>query len=257
MESKKQIEPHKITKPIQLLAAWLSGLVVVNGSFLAAATQIKEPVWVAGTLIIASIVNVPLFLIAIFLLQTKFRPEMQEDSYYARYLESKTGHTEREVTAESFASIREDIGKLEVIVSEKVLQGTQQFNTDKIKWSSVTVMLNKVLDNFADIAKSLSKNGIPVHETFGGGADKPKIFKIAVGNGFSVDQIRSLILTTGEVIDGWVSFAHDDDELNQYDNQVLIGAYGEYKHGIKISQIKPIIEREGVTEAEIYKVIGR
>lgn len=40
-----------------------------------------------AVLVIASVVNVPLFLICIFLLQTKFRPQMQEDLYYSKYLE--------------------------------------------------------------------------------------------------------------------------------------------------------------------------
>lgn len=89
--SDQQIIPERITKPIQLLAAWLAGLVLVNGSFLGAAGAIPQPEWVRATLVIASVVNVPLFLLCLFLLQTKFRPEMQEDSFYARYLELNTG----------------------------------------------------------------------------------------------------------------------------------------------------------------------
>jgi hypothetical protein len=85
----EQIIPEKITKPIQLLAAWLLGLILINTAFLAAASQISKPDWTAGLLVIASVVNVPLFLISIFLLQTKFRPEMQEDTYYSKYLERK------------------------------------------------------------------------------------------------------------------------------------------------------------------------
>ena len=88
-----QITPHRITKPIQLLAAWLAGLAIVDGSFLTAAATIQTPTWVPGALVVASIVNVPLFLFSLFLLQTKFRPEMQEDSYYADYLQKKDSDT--------------------------------------------------------------------------------------------------------------------------------------------------------------------
>lgn len=88
---KNQIIPEKITKPIQLLAAWLVGLVLVNGSFLTFAFYNNGPDWVTGTIIIACIINVPLFLGCLFLLQTKFRPEMQEDSYYSKFLELNTG----------------------------------------------------------------------------------------------------------------------------------------------------------------------
>lgn len=85
----QNIHPDKITKPIQLLAAWLAGLILVNGSFLTAASQLTVPEWLPPTLVIASIVNVPLFLLSLFLLQTKFRPEMQEDVYYSKYLEKR------------------------------------------------------------------------------------------------------------------------------------------------------------------------
>lgn len=86
-----RIEPSKVTKPIQLLAAWLVGLILVNGSFLGAAISIASPEWVRVILVVASILNVPVFLFCLFLLQTKFRPEMQEDSYYSKYLEANTG----------------------------------------------------------------------------------------------------------------------------------------------------------------------
>jgi uncharacterized membrane-anchored protein YitT (DUF2179 family) len=82
-----QLVPHKITKPIQLLAAWLAGLAVINGSFLGAAGAIHSPPWPPVLFAIAAVVNVPLFIVSLFLLQTKFRPEMQEDTFYSKYLE--------------------------------------------------------------------------------------------------------------------------------------------------------------------------
>jgi hypothetical protein len=87
--STNNLRPEKVTKPIQLLAAWLLGLVLINSSFLVAATNIEFPNWGAGALIIATIANVPIFLISLFVLQTKFRPEMQEDTYYSEYLQRK------------------------------------------------------------------------------------------------------------------------------------------------------------------------
>ncbi len=72
---------------MQLLAAWLTGLIIVDGLFLMAAAKVESPNWAPGVLVIAAIVNVPLFLVCLFLLQTKFRAEMQEDVYYSKYLE--------------------------------------------------------------------------------------------------------------------------------------------------------------------------
>jgi hypothetical protein len=91
--STENIKPDKITKPIQLLAAWLLGLILINASFLTAASQIHKPEWAASMLVIATVANVPLFLISLFLLQTKFRPEMQEDTFYSKYLERKYSTT--------------------------------------------------------------------------------------------------------------------------------------------------------------------
>ncbi len=87
--SSENIRPERITKPIQLLAAWLLGLILINTSFLTAASQIHSPSWASGLLLIASVINVPLFLASLFLLQTKFRPEMQEDTFYSKYLERR------------------------------------------------------------------------------------------------------------------------------------------------------------------------
>ncbi|MEK6286979.1 MAG: hypothetical protein AABO57_14665 [Acidobacteriota bacterium] len=93
MEAERQvmqtqsIEPHRVTKPIQLLATWFAGLLLVDGSFLTAAHLLTNPSWLSPLLVIAAVVNVPLFLVSIFVLQTKFRPEMLEDRYYSKHLD--------------------------------------------------------------------------------------------------------------------------------------------------------------------------
>ncbi len=81
-----KIDPQTVTKPLQLLAAWLVALIVLDTAFLTAAATIKAPDWAPAILVIASVANVPLFLFGMFLLQTKYRPEMQEDSFYSVYL---------------------------------------------------------------------------------------------------------------------------------------------------------------------------
>lgn len=87
--AKNEITPDKITSPIQLLAAWFVALILMNGSFLTAANLVTEPSWIPSALVIAAILNVPLFLGFMFLLQTRFRPEMQSDEHYSKYLERK------------------------------------------------------------------------------------------------------------------------------------------------------------------------
>src|SRR2546423_174664 len=110
----QKLHPEKITKPFQLLAAWLVGLILVNGSLLTAATLLKEPIWIAPMLAVAAIVNVPIFLVAIFLLQTKFRPQMQEDPFYSKYLENLNTKSPPSGTADEIAQVR-----LQVSTSQK------------------------------------------------------------------------------------------------------------------------------------------
>ena len=89
---KPKIVPEKVTRPIQLQACWLVGLILVNGAFLAGARLIEQPAWVPGLLVIAAVLNVPIFLGCYFVLQTKFRAEMQEDSYYSKYIGSSVAN---------------------------------------------------------------------------------------------------------------------------------------------------------------------
>jgi signal transduction histidine kinase len=101
-----EIKPEKITSPIQLLAVWLSGLILIDGSFLIAATSIKSPSWIPALLVISAIVFVPLFLVLIFIMQTKFRPELQEDAFYSKYLDKER---ENNLSVNESASIRVDL----------------------------------------------------------------------------------------------------------------------------------------------------
>lgn len=80
------IRPERVTKPIQLLAAWLAGLVAVDSVFLVAASKLEACSASSTALVVAAILNVPGFLILLFLLQTKYRAEQQEDRFYAEHL---------------------------------------------------------------------------------------------------------------------------------------------------------------------------
>jgi hypothetical protein len=255
MEAQRHLEPHKITKPIQLLAAWLTGLVLLDGAFLVAASKITQPDWIAGYLVIASILNVPLFVLAIFLLQTKFRPEMQEDSFYSVYLQSKTGNTEMRVSAESFATVRENLAKVEQIVAASLKKDAVEETLERARWSSLTISVNRNIDVFSAIVRALSERGIPVHETFGAGAGVPDGFAVALGRGFEVDQISRLVEALLSITDGWLNFAEDEQEPGQYDGRALIGAYGS-AYGVRISEMRSLLASGAKTAPEIYKLIG-
>ena len=205
--SNHKIDPTKVTKPIQLLAAWLVGLVVVDGSFLTAARLITNPDWISATLVIAAILNVPIFVSAIFLLQTRFRPEMQEDTYYSQYLREQRSIDAPENLPKAVSSLRTDVfeansNTLEIIkgVQSQVKELTAQVSVvakhagigesvipriDRLEeafarsgetidiakrgaqWEKYRVGINDLLPDYQGIIRTLAENQILVSKTFG------------------------------------------------------------------------------------------
>jgi hypothetical protein len=88
--SEPQIQPHKITKPIQLLAVLMSGLVLLVSAFLTGARFLNDPQWMPAFLAISAVCLVPIFVVLLFLLLTRSRPQLQEDAYYAQWHQSQT-----------------------------------------------------------------------------------------------------------------------------------------------------------------------
>ena len=119
-----EIRPDKITKPMQLLGGWLAGLVLTNSGFLIAAGNISTPSWAPGALVIAAIANVPLFLLALFVLQTKFRAHLQEDHYFSEYLK-ETGY------GQNFKSIQLQVSDVSPEVVQKRLAEIRSLSTAK------------------------------------------------------------------------------------------------------------------------------
>lgn len=209
----ERIQPHKVTKPIQLLAAWLLGLTIIDGSFLTAANFLKQPSWASGLLVGAAVVNIPLFLGGLFLLQTRFRPEMQEDSYYSKFLELErtTRKPEgiaievqslRSTFAESAARTMDVIERLQanvieltkqvssiqadvpghslalqnVSAIERALENANQ-GLKEVKretaWQAYRVALNDLLPNYNQIEASIKAAGIPITDKFGSTSEHP------------------------------------------------------------------------------------
>ncbi|MCH7423622.1 MULTISPECIES: hypothetical protein [Shewanella] len=201
------IEAKSITKPIQLLAAWLVGLIFVNGTFLMTAQSLISIEWLAASLVIASIANVPIFLVSLFLLQTKFRAEIQEDHYYSQYLKDKLGR--------DFQS-KPEIVELPIIEAEEVI--------DTGLWSDTTVMFNPHL-KISDLVKQCLENSeIPITKEFGQKNWIPE-FVVGIGRYLTYDQVSQLLTSLNAIKEIRVAFANDDDTLYEWDKTVLIGSY--------------------------------
>jgi len=215
------IRPEKITKPIQLLGAWLAGLFSIDSCFLVAAANMGTGTWEAEALVVAAIFNVPLFLLAVFLLQTKFRPELQEDSYYSSYLSNKTN---------KILNIKkEEIGLIEIVkkieeMKDLLANNNQNKEEDGYNITDLIFGINKHLKDKDEIKSKLSDKGIMHCKSFGS-SDPPPHRNISISRYLPNNVIKEILLLAKEL--GFKSYNLFDNIEEEADEHVLIGSYGE------------------------------
>jgi len=232
----QDIEPHKVTKPIQLLAAWLVGLILTNFTMLTTALRLPDESWERRFLVIAAVFNVPLFLAALFRLQTKFRAELQDDVHYSQYLSKKTSESVR-VAAD--ASLEARVNALESTFSVRstsalvsmgnAASGEESDKVIKLDWSQWRIALNDHIPRFADIRDALRRNEVPLTEIFGDShdpdAEGPGNLVVSINRAMPFDHKLFLIrLLAPFGLDGfqyWTPVKEADENEDVY-----IGSYG-------------------------------
>lgn len=225
-------KPEKITKPIQVLGAWLAGLFSIDSCFLFAAARMPANSWESGALTIAAIINVPLFLLAVFLLQTRFRPELQEDSYYSTYLSRKTNEPIN-VSKEDvqFAQLRQRLLELEDKVSSPIPAPNLQAVTSAI--SGLKIGVNEYLGDKALIGNKLSELGVSGYSLFGG-EEAPEGRVVAISERLSKDVVTIIIRVAKEL--GFVGYSFIDNFSEHIEEDILFGSYGSATYQISGAQ---------------------
>lgn len=233
-----RIEPSSVTKPIQLLAAWLVGLLALNASFLGATAIIKEPSWASGFLVICAAVNVPLFLACLFILQTRFRPEMQEDSFYAKYLEGRisleTGQVE----------IIDKTAEVEMVNSSPTVSFRPSDPHLLIKSDGISskIRVNDLLPNFPSIVNRLATAGMKVDGTFGSSSEEPEVppFNlVSMRDLVPVKEAQSVLRLLEGFVDR-VAIAADPSPAKKL---IYIGSYGYRVRSESFDFVGPLKER--------------
>ncbi len=226
----KQIQPHRVTKPIQLLAAWLVGLIVTNTIFLAAATNLEIDSWERGALVVSSIVNVPLFLLALFVLQTRFRAELQEDTFYSEYLSKKTAAVVR-IDKNASQDARIDILERQLSRLTESRTGSAPLGPDvnhsQIDWAEWPVALNILHPQFQAIRETLRAANIPLADIFGNKPNSvpPEKWIIALSHHLPfTHKARLLEVLLPYGFDG-IQFWEPQREVEENED-VYIGSYG-------------------------------
>lgn len=219
----RPIQPGNITKPIQLLAAWLAGLLAIDSCFLIAAGKLPTGSWEAAqALTVAAIANVPLFLLAVFLLQTRFCPELQEDLYYSTYISQKTNArvqlTKEDATA---AGLQQRLDRLEVRVA--TASARVHKTGDEVDLLSLRFGINQHLEDRETIAQLLSQAGIAGYTLFGS-ESAPQQRVVAIASNLEPKMGRAVLRLAAEA--GFKKFSYIQ-EFEEIEEHVLLGAYGE------------------------------
>lgn len=263
MLDKPQIQPQQVTRPIQLLAAWLVGLIVIDGIFLEIALRLEPGAWERGWLVLAAILNVPAFLTAMFTLQTRFRAELQDDPHYAQYLSKKTAQSLTlvrvdEATSTPFAALPSSFEDDDDEDADADADGeeiddaaddpavvTPADAAAPLDWSRWRVALNDHLPRFAQIRDALHAAGIPVAEVFGhagrAGAEPPANRVVALNRALPPAHKAALLrvlLPFG--LDGfqlWRPVADADESEDVY-----IGSYGVTQYARFTDELGALLE---------------
>lgn len=237
----QQIQPHKVTKPIQLLAAWLVGLILTNASFLAAALHIDGAEWLRGVLVVAAIINVPLFLLALFVLQTKFRAELQEDTFYSEYLSKKTS-TVIKVDKNSsqdakIEALEQQVAALSVgppPVSEAAAVH------EALDWTDWPVAVNVKHPQFTDIRVALAAANIPLSEMFGMYGKEPDRWVVSIDSHMPVShKVKILQVLQPFKFDGFL-FWEPVPDAGEEEN-VYIGSFGSRDYAPFTDELRDLL----------------
>lgn len=244
----QKIEPHKVTKPIQLLAAWLVGLVLTNTTFLVSATQMTAASWERGALVVSAIVNVPLFLAALFLLQTRFRAELQEDTFYAEYLSKKTSAVIRlDKDTSQDAKLHEIEKRIASLIEQSASKSALVSSSDgpglsePIDWSNWPVALNQKHPRFRELRDALRSASIPLTTIFGDHEHVPSKWIISLSHQLPLAhkvQLLRTVLPHG--FDG-LQFWTPQPEAGE-DEDVYIGSYGDGQYARVTEQLSQLLQ---------------
>ncbi|NVO73264.1 hypothetical protein [Photobacterium damselae] len=214
----QNIKPDKITKPLQLLGAWLVGLFSINSCFLIAASNMEQDSTGSLLLIGAAIINVPIFLISVFILQTKFRPEMQEDQYYSIYLSSKTN--QNVYIPKNERNIKE-LEKQFVTLNARLLSFIERDVKEQLKEIKFTI--NECLIQSSTYEANLKAYGIKTVNLFGS-EDSPLTEIVAIST-YLPNELQMEIISLVKQL-GFKQYAYFDNVDEEIEEMVIIGSYG-------------------------------
>jgi len=224
--TEQTVKPEKITKPIQLLGAWLTGLFSIDSCFLFAAANLPVDSWESKALIVAAIFNVPLFLAAVFLLQTKYRPELQEDSYYSTYLSHRTNEPISKTKEDAyFVQLHQKLIEIE----NRIVGSSKIHAINRIQIANLSIGINHHLPDYSQLGEKLSELGVVGFSSFGA-AEPPPRRVVAISEYLEQEMVNEVVKVARDL--GFQHYTIFDNHGEQTEEDVLFGAYGAAQYEI-------------------------
>jgi hypothetical protein len=208
---------------MQLLAAWLVGLLAIDSCFLFAATRFHAGSVESLALTWAAIANVPVFLGALFLLQTKFRPELQEDLYYSTYINQKTNQTISVSRDEQRLAIV--LGRIERVENVLKVASSELLTRDHQNLLfGVNFGINQHFLDREELSGRLLRMGVARHTWFGG-EEMPKGRVVSISEHLPKETREAVLALARDL--GFTRYNLFDNQMEDSEEDVLIGSYGD------------------------------
>jgi hypothetical protein len=190
-------------------------------------------------------------------LQTRFRAELQEDTYYSDYLSKKTATVVRIDRNSAQDSRLDELERQILRITEIQAQPTVVVNDSQTKaldWTNWAVALNELHPKFGQIREALRSANVPLAEIFDGNQELPSLWIIAISHylpaSHTAHLLRVLLPFGFDGIQFWEP--QRDAEENE---DVYIGSYGSGSYARVTPELETLVtgEVESVDLSHYYK----
>ncbi|WP_441229256.1 hypothetical protein AB7828_02055 [Tardiphaga sp. 215_C5_N2_1] len=225
--SENSIQPQNITKPFQLLAAWIVGLVLSEGIVLRAAVSMEPGSLERSLLVGAGVGFFPLFLVVWAFLQTKFRAELQDDMHYSDYISKKSNSTVSLTRLDTVeALIESSLRSIEVRLDTLGSRTPSLNKPATVSWAQWKVAINVKHPQYSAIRNALKSARIPLALVFGKStSDVPAKWLIAIHENMPLENKFLLLRELSRFEFSGFQFWIPRPEIDETED-VYIGSYG-------------------------------
>jgi hypothetical protein len=229
---------------------------------------------------------VPLFIACLFLLQTRYRPQMQEDVYYAQYLETHGKQLTVSDVSIDVSAVRRDMAAMNATTLDMIsdirtyvatvvteLEPARRSSADvaslgaeleetaqtlavarqTARWDRYRIEVNWMLSNADLIQQGLASIGVDNVGEFG--SQVPKIRLLTFGTNVAARDVQAIYCVVESQGIDHIRFANENMHLGR----VYIGSYGYDTEPVAPldDELRAVLRDESVSDAALQATVTR